>query len=147
MSSATTWHNNVPRTVTHESLVALKNFPGLFFFLVPDGGRNVPKARPRVPRLPKTQESRRDRQKRPQCAPDATFGKCCFWAVFGPGGPPGEEEEEEEFFNHYKNDLKRHAHTPSGDAPSRRRRRRRRRSSLTGGRGAAGAFKTLNPKP
>jgi len=23
-----------------------------------------------------------------------------------------EEEEEEEFFNHYKNDLKRHAHTP-----------------------------------
>jgi hypothetical protein len=22
----------------------------------------------------------------------------------------------EEFFNHYKNDLKRHAHTPSGDA-------------------------------
>jgi hypothetical protein len=23
---------------------------------------------------------------------------------------------EEEFFNHYKNDLKRHAHTPSGDA-------------------------------
>jgi len=27
-----------------------------------------------------------------------------------------EEEEEEEFFNHYKNDLKRHAHGPSGDA-------------------------------
>ena len=27
-----------------------------------------------------------------------------------------EEEEEEEFFNHYKNDLKRHAHTPSGVA-------------------------------
>ena len=26
------------------------------------------------------------------------------------------EEEEEEFFNHYKNDLKRHAHTPSGVA-------------------------------
>jgi hypothetical protein len=26
------------------------------------------------------------------------------------------EEEEEEFFNHYKNDLQRHAHTPSGDA-------------------------------
>jgi len=25
-------------------------------------------------------------------------------------------EEEEEFFNHYKNDLKRHAHTPSGVA-------------------------------
>jgi hypothetical protein len=25
-----------------------------------------------------------------------------------------EEEEEEEFFNHYKNDLNRHAHTPSG---------------------------------
>jgi len=23
----------------------------------------------------------------------------------------GEEEEEEEFFNHYKNDLKEHAHT------------------------------------
>jgi len=23
-----------------------------------------------------------------------------------------EEEEEEEFFHHYKNDLKRHAHTP-----------------------------------
>ena len=23
---------------------------------------------------------------------------------------------EEEFFNHYKNDLKRHAHTPSGVA-------------------------------
>ena len=27
-----------------------------------------------------------------------------------------EEEEEEVFFNHYKNDLKRHAHTPSGVA-------------------------------
>ena len=27
-----------------------------------------------------------------------------------------EEEEEEEFFNHYKNDLTRHAHTPSGVA-------------------------------
>ena len=27
-----------------------------------------------------------------------------------------EEEEEEEFFNHYKNDLNRHAHTPSGVA-------------------------------
>ena len=27
-----------------------------------------------------------------------------------------EEEEEEEFFNHYKNDLERHAHTPSGVA-------------------------------
>jgi hypothetical protein len=26
------------------------------------------------------------------------------------------EEEEEEFFNHYKNDVKRHAHTPSGVA-------------------------------
>jgi len=26
------------------------------------------------------------------------------------------KEEEEEFFNHYKNDLKRHAHTPSGVA-------------------------------
>ena len=26
------------------------------------------------------------------------------------------EEEEEEFFNHYKNDLERHAHTPSGVA-------------------------------
>jgi len=25
-----------------------------------------------------------------------------------------EEEEEEEFFDRYKNDLKRHAHTPSG---------------------------------
>jgi len=25
-------------------------------------------------------------------------------------------EEEEEFFNHYKNDLERHAHTPSGVA-------------------------------
>jgi len=24
-----------------------------------------------------------------------------------------EEEEEEEFFNHYKNDLEKHAHTPS----------------------------------
>jgi len=24
-----------------------------------------------------------------------------------------EEEEEEEFFDHYKNDLERHAHTPS----------------------------------
>ena len=24
-----------------------------------------------------------------------------------------EEQEEEEFFNHYRNDLKRHAHTPS----------------------------------
>ena len=31
-------------------------------------------------------------------------------------GSKEEEEEEEEFFNHYKNDLKRHAHTPSGDA-------------------------------
>jgi hypothetical protein len=32
---------------------------------------------------------------------------------------PREEEEEEEFFNYYidyKNDLKRHAHTPSGVA-------------------------------
>jgi hypothetical protein len=29
------------------------------------------------------------------------------------GGGRGEEEE---FFNHYKNDLKRHAHTPSGVA-------------------------------
>jgi len=28
----------------------------------------------------------------------------------------GEEEEEEEFFNHYKNDLERHTHTPSGVA-------------------------------
>ena len=27
-----------------------------------------------------------------------------------------EEEEEEEFFNHYKNDLERRAHTPSGVA-------------------------------
>jgi len=26
------------------------------------------------------------------------------------------QEEEEEFFNHYKNDLERHAHTPSGVA-------------------------------
>jgi hypothetical protein len=26
------------------------------------------------------------------------------------------EEEEEEFINHYKNDLKRHSHTLSGDA-------------------------------
>jgi len=25
-----------------------------------------------------------------------------------------EEEGEEEFFNHYKNNLERHAHTPSG---------------------------------
>jgi len=25
------------------------------------------------------------------------------------------EDEEEEFFNHDKNDLKRHAHTPSGE--------------------------------
>ena len=32
------------------------------------------------------------------------------------GGGVQEEEEEEEFFNHYKNDLKRHAHTPSGVA-------------------------------
>jgi len=47
------------------------------------------------------------------------------------------EEEEEEFFNHYKNDLERHAHTPSGvagaDLSARGggggRRRRRRRSS------------------
>jgi len=31
-----------------------------------------------------------------------------------------EEEEEEEFFNHYKNDLKRHAHTPSGVAGAER---------------------------
>ena len=29
-----------------------------------------------------------------------------------------EEEEEEEFFNHYKNDLKRHAHTPSVESHS-----------------------------
>jgi len=35
---------------------------------------------------------------------------------FGSGRREEEEEEEEEFFNHYKNDLKRHAHTPSGDA-------------------------------
>ena len=28
----------------------------------------------------------------------------------------GEEEEDVEFFNHYKNDLTRHAHTPSGVA-------------------------------
>jgi hypothetical protein len=35
-------------------------------------------------------------------------------------GSRGERgEEEEEFFNHYKNDLKRHAHTPSGDAGAR----------------------------
>jgi len=27
-----------------------------------------------------------------------------------------EEEEEEEFLNHYKNDPKRHTHTPSGVA-------------------------------
>jgi len=27
-----------------------------------------------------------------------------------------EEEEEKEFFNRHKNDLKRHAHTPSGVA-------------------------------
>jgi len=27
-----------------------------------------------------------------------------------------EEEEDQDFFNHYKNDLKRPAHTPSGDA-------------------------------
>ena len=27
-----------------------------------------------------------------------------------------EEEEEEEFFNHYKNDLKRHAHESHGSA-------------------------------
>jgi len=27
-----------------------------------------------------------------------------------------EEEEEEEFFHHYKNNLERHAHTPSGVA-------------------------------
>jgi len=26
------------------------------------------------------------------------------------------EEEEDEFFNHYTDDLKRHAHTPSGVA-------------------------------
>jgi len=31
-------------------------------------------------------------------------------------GREEEEEEEEEFFNHYKNDLERHAHTPSGVA-------------------------------
>jgi hypothetical protein len=35
-----------------------------------------------------------------------------------------EEEEEEEFFNHYKNDLKRHAHTPSGVAGADLKRRR-----------------------
>ena len=34
----------------------------------------------------------------------------------GTAGGEEEEEEEEEFFNHYKNDLKRHAHTPSGVA-------------------------------
>jgi len=33
-----------------------------------------------------------------------------------------EEEGQEEFFNHYKNDLKRHAHTMSGDAGAVRRR-------------------------
>ena len=32
------------------------------------------------------------------------------------GGGGGRGGEEEEFFNHYKNDLKRHAHTLSGDA-------------------------------
>jgi len=31
-------------------------------------------------------------------------------------GEVKEEEEEEEFFNHFKNDLERHAHTPSGVA-------------------------------
>jgi hypothetical protein len=31
-------------------------------------------------------------------------------------GEEEEEEEEEEFFNHYKNDLKRYAHSPSGVA-------------------------------
>jgi hypothetical protein len=58
----------------------------------------------------------------------------CFWCISAavrcqkkkfhlqprPCPPPPreeeEEEEEEEFFNHYKNDLKRHAHTPSGVA-------------------------------
>ena len=30
--------------------------------------------------------------------------------------PSPPREEEEEFFNHYKNDMKRHAHTPSGVA-------------------------------
>jgi hypothetical protein len=29
---------------------------------------------------------------------------------------PASGEEEEEFFNHFKNDRKRHAHTPSGAA-------------------------------
>jgi len=32
------------------------------------------------------------------------------------GGGEDEDEDEEEFCNHYKNDLERHAHTPSGVA-------------------------------
>jgi hypothetical protein len=34
----------------------------------------------------------------------------------GPLAPPPPQGEEEEFFNHYKNNLKRHAHAPSGVA-------------------------------
>jgi hypothetical protein len=37
-------------------------------------------------------------------------------AIGGGGEDEDEDEDEEEFFNHYKNDLKRHAHTLSGVA-------------------------------
>jgi len=40
------------------------------------------------------------------------FDGAVMFADEGGGG----EAEEEEFFNHYKNDLERHAHTPSGVA-------------------------------
>jgi len=39
-----------------------------------------------------------------------------LWRDVETRGGRRQEEEEEEFFNHYKNDLKRHAHTLSGDA-------------------------------
>ena len=39
-----------------------------------------------------------------------------YWREFFGRPRLEEEEEEEEFFNHYKNDLERHAHTPSGVA-------------------------------
>jgi len=50
----------------------------------------------------------------------AKFHSCRFLKkekfFFHEGAAWEEEEEEEEFFNHYKNGLKRHAHTPSGVA-------------------------------
>jgi hypothetical protein len=38
----------------------------------------------------------------------------CERPISGEEDEEEEDEDEEEFFNHYKNDLKRHAHTLSG---------------------------------